>query len=182
MKLTWHAGCLTVLMTVFAPFARGEDIHETLRQIKAQYDRLGVALSHKDMKKYASLHTADCTFTGPDGKIHKLAELCRALAKPGAPQIESVSTEIRMIAPADKGVTVDTELTLTMAAVDKEGKQGPKGAKHNIALHTMDHDIWIKSASGWLRRRGVMKSIVSLQVDGKTVPRPHGVPVGGIVN
>ena len=165
-----------MVFLLFAPACSPAQSLVSLKQdVQSRYNRLCAALKYGDLKTYGAMHTPECRFITPDGKLHTIQDLYSALAgvSDSKVRILNASTRVDNVTVQHKNAIAQTRMTLTVSKTELP-KAGDKPVTHHVELSTLDKDTWTHASGIWLRSEAHMVSIAGIKVDGKSFKMPAG--------
>jgi ketosteroid isomerase-like protein len=143
--------------------------------IKQMYSKLNAAMKAKDVDKVLALTTPDFKESKINGKVVPAKEAAQAMRArfSATTRVDDATIKPDSITVTGDKAVVWTSYTMKAQLVDKEGKMGPKGAKHEMADAGKTRDILVRTPKGW--RFSETKTLKQAPtMDGKSTYRMGG--------
>jgi ketosteroid isomerase-like protein len=120
--------------------------------VRAAYTKFGNAMKARDAKAVLSLATPDFKEVRVNGKTVQGKEAEQQLKDQLASttRVDDATIKLDSITVTQNRAVVWTSYSYRAEVVDKDGKMGPKGAKHIYADSGKTRDILVKSPKGWV--------------------------------
>ena len=116
----------------------------TTATFQALYAQMDAAASHKDVRRFMSFFTRNCSFIDKHGKHYSYNQVGTRLSRmmPAVKQSQDITT-VQSVDAEPGGVTVLTSSTSMLVGRDRK--------KHTETLQTQEtsRDFWVKSGNTW---------------------------------